>query len=225
MRNLLTLIFIYVLATGCITTVEQKKQSDKPEYGVLTSYNEKKHIQPHHERNIKDTLTANGWKIEYLVKNDSTKQKDLYIQWSKGNSKRVYLGRHLLELQSYFTPVFKTETGDYIFMEFEVRGGSGILILPKNNNPEVSFSYVVDYSAKYGQVVYIPESSYSLDHLDVEAYDLKSDKTKSVRFSYPCSVTSENECLIEARFDGKQIQISANPNGDRNATEIKTISF
>lgn len=199
---------------------------DDQEPGAFISYNEKNDPLPHHTRNIKDTLTHDGWKIEYLVKKDSSEHKDLYIQWSKGNNKRMYLGNHLLELQSYFTPVFKTETTDYIFMEFEVRGGNGVLILPKNNTtPEVSFSYVIGYSPEYAQVAYIPESSYSLDHLDVEVYDLESGKTKSVRFSHPCSVTPENECVTEVKFDGKQIKISANPNGDSNATEIKAISF
>lgn len=226
MRNFLALIFVHFVAIGCNTTAEQKKQSENLQYATLMSYNKNDDAEPHYKRNIKDTLTADGWAIEYLVRNDSTKQKDLYIQWSKGNCKRVYRGNHLLELQSYFTPVFKTETVNYIFMDFEVRGGNGVLILPKNNTAsEVSFSYVIGYNPEYAQVAYIPKSSYSLDHLDVEAYDLKSGKTKSVRFSHPCSVTPENECVTEVKFDKKQIQILANPNSDRNSTEIKTISF
>lgn len=226
MKNISIIIILTLLTMSCKTESKQNSIPEKTSEGLLISFDTENDTKPHYERNIKNTTTPNGWKIKYLVKNDSTRHRDLYIEWSKGNIRRNYCGHYLLELQPYFTPVFKTETDDYIFMEFEVRGGDGILILPKNNKTsEVSFSYVIGYSPKYAQVVYIPESSYSTDHLDVEAYDIKSGKAKSVRFSHPCSVIPENECLTEARFDGNHIQILANPNGDRNATETKTISF
>lgn len=224
--SILLLIFLTV---SCNNTEEKKlviTKKGNPKYGALIPYKEKDDPEPHHTRDIKDTLTLDGWKIEYLVKNDSTMHKDLYIQWSKSNSKKTYRGHNILQLQSYFTPVFKQETKDYIFMQFEVRGGDGLLILPKDKtSPELTFTYVIGYSAKYGQVAYIPETSYSNDHLDVEAYDLKTGKTKSVRFNKPCSVLPENICLLETTFDGKQIKIVGNDDGSEAGKEVRTIMF
>lgn len=178
------------------------------------------------ERDINDTVTGDGWNIEYLVKNDSTKNKNLYIQWSKDNVKRLYCGYHLLELEGHFTPDFKTETPDYIFMSYELRGDEGLLILPKNNTmPELNFAYVVGYSVEHGQIIYIPVSSYSLDNLDIEIYNLKSSTTKSVRFSKPCSITPESGCITKVEFKDTQIRIFSSTDGSTTTSEIKTIDY
>jgi len=178
------------------------------------------------ERDISDTITGDGWKIEYLVKNDSTKHKDIYIQWSKGNIKRMYCGYHLLELEGHFTPRYKTETPNYIFMPYELRGDDGLLILPKNSTrPELNFAYLVGYSVEYRQIAYIPESSYSLDNLDIEVYDLKSGTTKSVRFSKPCNISPESGCITKVEFSSKEIKISGGADNSRKATEVKIIRF
>ncbi|KOS06771.1 hypothetical protein AM493_12615 [Flavobacterium akiainvivens] len=193
--------------------------------GDLIPYSEIADTEPHYTRNIKDTITPGGWKITYLVKNDSTRQKDLYIQWSKGGVKQTYTGNHLLELQSYFTPVFKTETTDYIFMESEVRGGNAVLLLPKNTKAPQQFSYIIGYNTAFAQIAYIPESSYSTNELTVEAIDLKSGIKKSVQFTKPCSVLPETSCLLKAEFNGKEIKIYGNSDGSTNITEMKTIAF
>lgn len=221
--------FFLILLISCSTSGQKKiagNANSDLEYQSLISYNEENDPEPHHVRNIKDTLTPHGWKIEHFVKNDSTKHKDLHIQWSHNNVKRTWQGSHLLELQSYFTPVFKSETQDYLFMEFEVRGGDGVLILPKDPTaPFLIFPYIVGYSAIYGQVAYIPEASYSSESLDVEVYDLKSGKTKSVQFNERCSVLPENACLLKASFSKTLLTIFANTDGSDKPSEIKTIKF
>jgi len=201
-------------------------KKDAAAYGALIPYDEKDDPEPHHSRSIQDTVTPNGWKITYLVKNDSTQHKDLYIQWSKGGVKRTYRGSILLDLQSYFTPVFKTDTKDYIYMKCEVRGGDALLILPKDaTTPERNFSYVVGYSAEFAQVAYIPESSYSLEEMTIEACDIKSGKIQSVQFRKPCTVTPEGDCLLKAEFDGKHVKIFSDSDGNDAVSEIKTITF
>jgi len=199
-------------------------KKDAAAYGELIPYDEKDDPEPHQSRSIRDTVTPDGWKIDYLVKNDSTKNKDLYIQWSKGGVKRTYRGAILLDLQSYFTPVFKTETTDYIYMKCEVRGGDALLILPKDaTTHERNFSYVVGYSTEFAQVAYISHSSYSREII-VEAYDLKSGKIKSAKFKR-CTVLPEGSCFLKAEFDGKHVKIFGNTDGGENATEIKTLIF
>ena len=62
-----------------------------------------------------DTTTADGWSIQYLVKDDTTRYKDLYIVCSKGNIKSIYRADNVLEYRRYFIPEFAAETKTNIY--------------------------------------------------------------------------------------------------------------
>ena len=50
--------------------------------------------------NAHDTITADNWKIEYLIKDDTTRYDDVYIKWSKG-TKVDELGSGILNVFSF----------------------------------------------------------------------------------------------------------------------------
>jgi hypothetical protein len=64
---------------------------------------------------FKETITSDGWKINYLVKDDSTKYKDIHIKWEKDRNVRTLNFPSVLIMRSYFLPVFKTETKTHLF--------------------------------------------------------------------------------------------------------------
>lgn len=64
---------------------------------------------------LKDTITKHGWKIEYLVKSDSTKYSDLYLKVSKEGLHSVFVAKNVLEYRRYFIPTYKSENGSNIF--------------------------------------------------------------------------------------------------------------
>jgi major membrane immunogen (membrane-anchored lipoprotein) len=54
----------------------------------------------------KDTITNDGWNVRYLIKDDSTKYNDIYIECSKGNVSGLFHGENLLQYRHYFIPTF-----------------------------------------------------------------------------------------------------------------------
>jgi hypothetical protein len=138
--------------------------------------------------NIQPVTTPGGWAITYMVKNDSTRFTDAYIQWQKDDVKRVYKYEHVLEYRGQFMPQFSDENSSHIFMDHACATDCrALLALPKNTHEKaVDFVNVLGFDTKLGQVVtrtfFINNEIVRDGELIIKATDLTKGITKSVTF-------------------------------------------
>jgi hypothetical protein len=156
--------------------------------------------------NVQKETTPNGWEISYMVKNDTTRYTDAYIQWKKGGIVRVYKYAHVLKYRGQFMPQFLQETETYIFMDHACATECwAILALPKNNTAKaIDFEDILGFNFDLGQIVY---KNYTKDDkLKITATDFNRNKTKSVIFKnkYYSLGSMPLDTLI---FKGDRIQI------------------
>ena len=170
----------------------------KPEYSDLKIY-------------ANDTITSDGWKINYLVKNDSTRLRDLYIKWSKGDNSEIFVMDDVLLMRRYFIPVLNKNNANFIYMTHGCATScSGVLTLSKESKPKAKdFLEVIEYNTDLDQIVYTPERSYSLDTFEIAVSDLKKRIDKSVKFKNRCNLSPENGCIDSINFNEKYIDIFA----------------
>ncbi len=132
--------------------------------------------------NMQPVTTPRGWNITYMVKNDTTRFTDAYIQWQKDDVKRVYKYEHVLEYRGQFMPQYLDENSDYIFMEHACATDCrAILALPKNNQEAaIDFEAVLGYDFNLNRIVC--KGYTNNNRLKAVATDLNQHKTKSVTF-------------------------------------------
>ncbi|MFP9098828.1 hypothetical protein ACLI09_07230 [Flavobacterium sp. RHBU_24] len=177
----------------------------------------------------RDTVTNDGWKISYLVKDDTTRYNDLYIQWEKGTLKRVYKDSDVLQMRRYFIPDLSKENKTHIFLEHACATGCwAVLVLPKDTSAEVKdFEAVFDYNTDLGQVVYRKYDQN--DALAVSATDLNRGSTKSVTYKNKgYALGSDMAPLDTVIFKGDRIIIDCEVydlQQDKNIIERQVIRF
>jgi hypothetical protein len=173
----------------------------------------------------KDTITKNGWKIEYLVKDDKTKYEDLYIRWSKGNQTGIFCSASTLIMRSFFIPKYEGENESHLFLRHGCSTeGEAILVLPKNTKQKGNdYSYIVDYDIQYGEIGYIPERSYSLNELEIAVVNLEKRIEKSVVFENNCYGTPEEGCIDKMKFKKNYVEIIATLIDKKDKMRTKTI--
>ncbi len=159
----------------------------------------------------KDTVTDDGWKINYLVKNDRTKNNDLYIRWSKGKYSNVFLMQDVLLMRRYFIPILEKDNLDFIYMTHGCATSCiGVLVLSKSPSPTAKdFLEVIEYNTQFNKIVYTPKRSYSLDTFEIAVSDLKKGIEKSVIFKNKCNLSPENGCIDKINFSEKYVDIFA----------------
>lgn len=163
---------------------------------------------------IKDTTLLSGWSIKYFIKDDTTKYRDLYVEWSNGNKKGIWAATSVSGLHAMSIPQYVGENRKCIFMTHVcAKDCSSILVLRKDSIP-VSFDYkdVVKYSIKYGKLVYVTDTSYQQDTvLEVSLVDLYKKDENIVRFNHACPAVYKpayidtvifgfNKSVIKAKF-------------------------
>jgi len=177
----------------------------------------------------KDTITGDGWKIKYLVKDDSTRYTNIYIQWEKGSINRVTNCGNVLEMRRYFIPGFVKDNQDYLFFEHGCATGcTAVLILPKNGNDAVDdFNFVLDYKVSDSQIVYVNEDSFSSNSLSITATDLIKRVTKSTLFKNRCSMTMGNSCIDTVIFNHNRILVEGTLSDKygNDVKEVRSIEF
>ena len=161
------------------------------------------------EDKAKDTITNDGWIIKYFVKDDSTKYRDIYIQWTKGKRTGLYCGFDDLLMRRYFIPQFMGENDSYIFLTHGCATDcSALLALSKDNVPTAQdFAYVFSYNIKNGQLVSTPE--YKKDTLQVSVVDLNRKQEKVVVFKNICNSTAKDGSIDSVHFDKNYISLFA----------------
>lgn len=191
---------------------KEKPYAPKPKEwknsGKLTSIDYK---DPHLAFIPKDTITAGGWKIQYFVKDDSTRYNDLYIKWSKGDRIGIFKYKDVLLMRSYFIPQYAGENKTHLFLEHGCATSCwAVLVLSKGIKPQaIDFTYVSDFSIKYGRVVYLPEMSYGMESFDVAVFDLNTNTQKLVHFKNICKIIEEIDCLDSVLFKKNSLHLFA----------------
>lgn len=161
---------------------------------------------------MKEFTTKDGWEVNYLVKNDSTRYRDIYIQWKKDCNIRMFSYPYVLLMRSYFLPVFEKETDTHLYFKHGCATGcTAVTALPKSSKLEAeSFSFVRDYNIDFGMIVYIPERSYSLETLEIDAFDLNRNCYETVKFKKSCNVLSTPYgCIQKVIFAKNSIELYA----------------
>lgn len=116
----------------------------------------------------KDTLTKGGWQINYLVKDDSTRYKDVYIQWSKGDKKWQYKAESVLTFRRYFIPEYEGENSAGLFFTCACATDcQAVLVLSKDSKGGFNkYNDVAAYDIPFGQVLFLTENTqHNGDHL------------------------------------------------------------
>jgi hypothetical protein len=132
-----------------------------------------------------DTITPSGWQIKYLIKDDSTRYLDMYIQWSKGNIKGLYKAERVLEFRRYFIPTYMGESHNHIlFWHGCATDCQAILVCEEDSTPKAhDIPFVVSSNLALGQIVYVPEEAFTKDiDLDVAVMDLANFKEHTLTF-------------------------------------------
>ena len=170
----------------------------------------------------RDTVTSDGWAIQYLVKDDSTRYNDLYIRWSKDGHQGLFQCGDVLLMRRYFIPEFTSENGDHIFLEHGCATScSAVLALSKDPVPHGrDIFYVVDQDLSRGQFVYVPERSFSLDTLEVSVVDLTRKEEHAVVFKGHCTLAPDYGCIDSVSFGEERVVLYAKLLDD-NGKEIR----
>jgi len=176
--------------------------------------------------NLRDTVTRDGWEIHYLVKNDSTRYTDAYIQWQKGDVKRVYKYNNALQFRGSFMPQLLEENDTHIFMEhWCATDCMAILALPKNSRDDaMDIEAIIGYNPEFGQFVY---REYKNDgFIAATAIDLKRSKKKSVTFKNK-TYSMGNSFVESIVFKGDSIVIVGEffDKDSETVKEVQTIRF
>jgi hypothetical protein len=162
---------------------------------------------------IKDTITPGGWKIRYLVKDDSTKYKDIYIECSKDSMKGIFYGSDLLQFKRYFIPVFAGETKSHLFL----RPGcatdcSAVLTFSKDSTGQFNdYQNVIDYNINLGQILFVTDSCYENEDkiFELGFVDLNRSVTRKITFNQVCMNVFKPGCVDTVIFSKKQLIIKA----------------
>lgn len=219
-------IFILTLIVAC----GNKSSSTKTELSrdSLTTVNLQDSNYIDHLNQLIDTVTADGWKISYLIKSDSTKYTDIYIRCSKGNQSGTYYGGDLLLFRSGFVPSYVQDSEKCIY--FYRRCGTScdaFLTFKKDSVKFVNYSNVAGYDLDLEEIVYVPDYYYEeSSHLKLNAVNLKKNIEQVVNFKgerYTADIFNSVDSIhfgattltvyMQTLKDKKQIQ------------EIETVNF
>jgi hypothetical protein len=189
-----------------------KHDTKKPETGELIpiNFSDTNYIDLGHY--AKDTTTADGWFIQYLVKDDSTRYKDLYIVCSKGDIKAIHRGADVLEFRRYFIPKFEAETKKNIYFTHGCATDcSAILVFDKDAAAQFSdYMQVVKYAVLLGQVLYVTDTSYQNEEkiYELALVDIPRHKTHKITFDGICDGTYKPACVDTVIFSKKKVSVT-----------------
>jgi hypothetical protein len=223
------LIIFLILFASCKNPAEVPSNKTTPASntlkGELLPIN--RSIEPFNNVHL-DTITPDGWKIEYLVKNDSTKYHDIYIRISKDNTEKISRHSDALDMRPYFVPSYKMETDKYILFEHGCATDcSAVTIIPKDNkNKPIEFEFVLKYDMELSTVVFVNTKTFINDIPTISAYNLDENIEKSVTFKNRCISTSPNKCISDIAIKNKKIELTGwFYDGDNSIKETQTIRF
>lgn len=239
-RYLLVLITVFAYSCGqrCTTVCDEQVSEGKPltkatkeKYigtGKLIPINTKDENYFHVASYAKDTITPSGWRISYWVKDDSTRYKDLYIKWEKGNVKGIFYDGDVLEMRSYFVPEYIGETPNHLlFWHGCATSCQAILVCNKDKEAKArDIPYVTNYNLPLGQIVYLSEESYLGEYIIVGVVDLLRKKGYGIVFNGTAPYAAKDQAVERVDFSKDKISITAllqNPNNDTETIKVTKV--
>ena len=158
-----------------------------------------------------DTVTKDGWSIKYLVKDDSTRYDDIYIQCSKANWTGIFHGENFLQYRRYFIPEFERETNSYIYFTYGCATDcAAILSFSKDSTSRFTdYNCVVDYNLDFEQILYVTDRCYENEDkiYELALVDLKNNKSHNITYNNICSAVYKPSCIDTVIFGKKQVII------------------
>ena len=178
-----------------------------------------------------DTTTADGWSIQYLVKDDSTRYKDLYIVCSKENIKAIHRAENVLEYRRYFIPEFEAETKTNIYFTHGCATDcSAILVFDKDTAAKFSdYMEVVKYNVPLGQVLFVTDTTYKNEEkiYELALVDIKNHKTHKLTFNGICDGVYKPSCVDTVIFSKNKVSVTVSLRKSiediEQAKQIKTV--
>lgn len=181
----------------------------------------------------KDTVTNDGWTIKYLIKDDSTKYNDIYIECSKGSLTGTFQCSDLLQFRRYFIPAFSGETNSFIYFTHGCATDcSALLVFSKDSTSRFKdFDHVVDYNINFAQVLYVTDSSYENENkiYGLALVDLNNDNTHKITYNNICGAVYKPTCIDTVVFSKTQVLIRTtlreSIESEKEITQTKTIKL
>jgi hypothetical protein len=156
-----------------------------------------------------DTITKNGWKIEYLVKEDKTKYKDLYIKWSKGKKVGIFKADSAI-IDKNLIPKFAEENINHLFFTHHKNNFLGVLILPKDTKQNIkNYTSTIGYNSLYGKIIVLPENNNNSYVLKFLVIDSNSGIEKPIIFENYCAMSNKIFCFDKVVVDKNSVEITA----------------
>lgn len=215
LRHILwTLTILTVVSCRQRTTKETTKISDtlQPEAGQLSPINFSDTLYYDLGSYATDTVTADGWKIKYLVRNDSTKYKDLYISCSKGNKQSIYKADNVLKYRRYFVPGFEAETKRSIYFSHGCATDcSAILVFSKDSTLQFAdYEDVIKSNFQFGQILFVTDSSYKNEEkiYEIALADVDKHKVHKLTFHGVCDGVYKPACVDTVIFSKTKVSVT-----------------
>lgn len=222
----LFIITCYGQAKGIKKHYAQSQNSGKTAKFISINLNDSSYID--FKSFAVDTITDSGWRIKYLVKNDSTKYKDIYIDCFKGNKHAIYFGSDLLQLRPGFVPRYIAETKSHlVFWHRCATDCQALLVLSKDASMKFKeFESVIDYNLNLGQILYISDDYYEnpSNNFIVNLMDLVRNKNYKISFKEVCSAANMVSCVDTVIFKKSKVTVKAILRPTITANENKIIS-
>ena len=208
---------------GCNQSKIKKESSHYIGTGKLIPINFKDSIFNGWQVWIKDTLLKSGWYIQYLVKDDFSKYKDLYVQWTKDSKKGLVRFESVLESNGVSIPTFEGENDKNIFMTHACSSTcSALLILRKDSIPSyIDYHDIVNYSLKYGQILYVTDKTNDDSLYQISLVDLFKNQEHILDFKYKCSGVFKASYIDTVIFGLKRTIIKATFDDESGEHKIK----
>ncbi|MNK06658.1 hypothetical protein D3C87_245570 [compost metagenome] len=236
LRKYIILLFYYLVILSCTnreTPVEKSVKQNHPGNGtgklIPINFYDRKYEDV--DFNAHDIITADGWKIEYLVKDDTTRYDDIYIKWSKGRTEGVYCGGKMLEFRRHFIPRFKGENKTHLFFTHACATScTALLTLSKSDKPvERTFVKVTGFDINLGQVLQIGDYDNMLERFNFALIDLSRGIEKGFYFKNKCFSTDDTGCIDSVQFNGNSVEVFATltdrKDEQRSVQEVYTVKL
>jgi hypothetical protein len=182
-----------------------------------------------HINQLVDTITKDGWRISYLVKQDSTKYADIYIRCSKEELSATFYGGDLLLFRPGFVPYYYKDTKTQIYFYHRCATScQAFLTFSKDSIRFKDYSNIAAYDLEKEQIVYLPYEYYEKKSrkLFLNAVDLKRNQEKRIFFKGTPVYAEIANSMDSINFASDSITIYQQTflNG-KQTQEVKTISF
>ena len=155
-----------------------------------------------------DTVFPDGWKVEYLVKNDSTKYTDLYIRCSRQEKSYVFFCDDYPSFRPCFIPMLFGQNEKFIYFSTFCITAQRVLLVMNKLHPEKSMELtpVIDFDVITNRLV-LP--SHENDGTFFSIYDLSTQQTKEIIFRNRCNDPTRfaDNCIDSVKFSENFVSV------------------